>query len=104
MTYDAVGLAALADPSRRAIFEIVAERPRSVTEIARTLPISQPAVSQHLKLLKEARLVRAEPAGNRTIYHIDPVGLGRMRSWLDQFWERALASFEAEANEMEEDE
>ena len=103
MTYDVTGLMALADPTRRAVFEVVAEKPRSVADIARALPVSQPAVSQHLKVLKEARLVRAEPAGNRNIYHIDPVGLGRMRAWLDRFWDQALASFEAEANEIKEE-
>lgn len=96
MAYDFDGIAALADPTRRAVFELVGTRPRSVADLARALPVSQPAVSQHLKVLREARLVRAEPAGARTIYHIDPAGLGRMRAWLDRFWDGALENFKAE--------
>jgi DNA-binding transcriptional ArsR family regulator len=89
-------LTALADPTRRSIFELVAEKPRSVSDLARALPISQPAVSQHLKVLKEARLVRSEPSGAKNVYHVDPTGLGPMRAWLDQFWEAALNNFKQE--------
>ncbi|MGO4557344.1 metalloregulator ArsR/SmtB family transcription factor [Rhizobiales bacterium 3FA27D7] len=100
MTYDYAQIAALADPTRRTIFERVAQRPCSVAEITRTLPVSQSAVSQHLKVLKEARLVRMQPQGARNIYHIDPAGLGRMRAWLDQLWGDALDEFKLKA-EME---
>lgn len=95
MAYDYSQIAALADPTRRTIFERVAQRPCSVAEITRTLPVSQSAVSQHLKVLKEAQLVRMEPLGTRNIYHIDPAGLGRMRAWLDGFWSQTLAAYKA---------
>jgi DNA-binding transcriptional ArsR family regulator len=85
-------LAALADPTRRRIFELVGERPRPVAEIARELPVSQPAVSQHLKVLREAGLVRAVPKGASNVYHVDPAGLGQMRAWLDRFWVDALSN------------
>ena len=100
MTYDYAQIAALADPTRRTIFERVAQRPCSVAEITRTLPVSQSAVSQHLKVLKEAQLVRMQPRGARNIYHIDPAGLGRMRAWLDRLWGDALDGFKLKA-EME---
>lgn len=69
------------------------EEPRSVAALARQLPVSQPAVSQHLKILNYARLVRAVPKGASNIYHIDPQGLGEMRAWLDRMWDDALAAF-----------
>ncbi|MBP1882312.1 DNA-binding transcriptional ArsR family regulator [Ensifer mexicanus] len=87
--------AALADPTRRAIFERVAGQRQSVAELARTMPVSQPAISQHLKILKEARLVRDVPSGARRIYSIDPEGLGPLRAWLDRFWSEQLAAFKA---------
>lgn len=93
MTNRSAQLNALGDPTRRTIFEMVAERPRSVSELARSLPVSQPAVSQHLKVLREASLVRAEPRGASNIYHIDPAGLGQMRAWLDRFWSQTLAAY-----------
>lgn len=102
MAYSFDGIAALADPTRRAVFELVAAKPRSVADLARALPVSQPAVSQHLKVLREAHLVRAEPAGARQIYHIDPAGLGHMRAWLDQFWDRALENFKSEIDKRAE--
>jgi DNA-binding transcriptional ArsR family regulator len=71
--------------------------PRPVGEIARTLPVTRPAVSQHLKVLKEAGLVADRSEGTRRIYHIDPRGIGVMRAWLDQFWTSALDAFAAEA-------
>src|SRR5215469_17943964 len=89
-------LAALADPTRRVVFERLRNGPRAVGEIAETLPVSRPAVSQHLKVLKEAGLVSDRPDGARRIYAIDPQGLGQMRAWLDQFWEAALVAFAAE--------
>ena len=93
VTYQADGWTALGDPTRRAIFERIAVRPQAVVEIARELPVSRPAVSQHLKALKEARLVIDRPDGNRRIYAVDPSGLAAMRSQLDRFWNQALANF-----------
>ena len=104
MTYTMNGWAALADPTRRAIFERLVEHPSAVGELARELPVSRPAVSQHLKVLKEAGLVADEAKGTRRVYHIDPHGLGALRQWLDQFWAVALEAFKAEAErQMEED-
>ncbi|MDK1492312.1 metalloregulator ArsR/SmtB family transcription factor [Sinorhizobium sp. 7-81] len=95
MAYEDKLFAALADPTRRAIFEHVAGRRQSVAELARVMPVSQPAISQHLKVLKEARLVRDEASGARRIYSIDPEGLGPLRAWLDRFWSDQLAAFKA---------
>jgi DNA-binding transcriptional ArsR family regulator len=95
MTYRSA-LAALADPTRRRVFERLKRGPLPVGAIARGLPVSRPAVSQHLKVLKEAGLVTDRPEGNRRVYHIDPAGLGALRAWLDQFWEQTLAAFQAE--------
>ena len=92
-TYRADGWAALGDPTRRAIFERLAEHPRAVGELASALPVSRPAVSQHLKVLKDARLVVDRPAGNRRIYEVDPTGLGPLRADLERFWGRALANY-----------
>ncbi len=86
---------ALGDPTRRAIFEILADRPRPVGELARELPVSRPAVSQHLKVLKEAGLVRDQPVGTRRIYRLDPAGVEELRADLERFWSRALAGFKA---------
>lgn len=88
-------LNALADPTRRTIFERVAEHPRSVGELADGLPVSRPAVSQHLRVLKEARLVSDHRDGNRSIYQVDPDGLAVLRAYLDQFWTRALTAYKA---------
>ncbi|MEA3014947.1 MAG: hypothetical protein QOD42_3492 [Sphingomonadales bacterium] len=98
---NAPAFAALAEPTRQAIVEHLAARPMAVGELAALLPVSRPAVSQHLKVLKEAKLVRDEARGTRRIYSIDPAGLGRIRAWLDGFWDRALTSY-AEAAEKEE--
>lgn len=101
-TYAVDAWTALGDPSRRQIFELLAERPRSVTEIARGLPISRPAVSQHLRVLKQARLVQARPEGTRRIYQVDPEGLAALRAELDRFWGKALENFKQIAKqEME---
>jgi DNA-binding transcriptional ArsR family regulator len=89
-------LAALADPTRRRVFERLKSGPKPVGAIARGLPVSRPAVSQHLKVLKEAGLVADRPEGTRRVYFIDPHGLGALRKWLDQFWDDALAAFQAE--------
>jgi DNA-binding transcriptional ArsR family regulator len=88
-------LTALSDPTRRAIFERLAAEPRAVGELARGLPVSRPAVSQHLKVLKDAGLVFDRPAGTRRIYQVDPAGLGALRAYLDQFWSTALAAYKA---------
>jgi DNA-binding transcriptional ArsR family regulator len=95
MTYRADEWAALGDPTRRAIFERLADRPRAVGELARELPVSRPAVSQHLKVLKDAGLVVDRPAGNRRIYQLDPDGVGALRAQLDRFWSRALTAYKA---------
>jgi DNA-binding transcriptional ArsR family regulator len=95
MTYAAHGLAALGDPTRRAIFEALADHPSAVGELARELPVSRPAVSQHLKVLKDAGLVIDRRAGNRRIYQLDPAGVGALRAYLDGFWNRALTAFKA---------
>jgi|SRR5690242_12206558 len=96
MTNAARVFSALYDPTRRAVLERLRDGPRAVGDIARGLPVSRPAVSQHLKVLKEAGLVGDRSEGTRRIYHIDPKGLGAMRAWLDQFWDSALAAFAAE--------
>lgn len=96
MTYETT-LAALADPTRRRVFERLKSGPQSVGAIARRMPVSRPAVSQHLKVLKEAGLVADHPEGTRRVYYIDPNGLGALRRWLDQFWDQALTAFQAEA-------
>src|SRR5262245_9550987 len=92
---------ALADPTRRRVFERLARGPRAVGELAKGLPVSRPAVSQHLKVLKEAGLVRDQAQGTRRVYEIDPKGLGAMRAWLDRFWDEALESFRNEAEKQE---
>lgn len=86
---------ALADPTRRGIFELLAGSPRSVVEIAAQLPVSRPAVSQHLKVLQEAGLVHFERTGTRNIYQLDPDGLRAMRSYLDELWTQALGDLKS---------
>ena len=88
---------ALHDPTRRAVLERLRSGPRAVGEIARGLPVTRPAVSQHLKALKDAGLVADRSEGTRRIYTIDPKGLGAIRAWLDRFWEAALAASAKEA-------
>ncbi len=92
---------ALGDPTRRAIFERLAERPLAVGELASELPVSRPAVSQHLKVLKRAGLVTDHPAGTRRIYQLNPEGVGALRDYLDGFWNRSLAAFKRAAEEGE---
>lgn len=103
MAGDMVQLAALGDSTRRRIFELVSARPRTVVELTRELTVSQSAVSQHLKVLRESRLVRAEPKGASNVYHIDPAGLGQMRAWLDRFWGRTLAAYKVAVEKSVED-
>jgi DNA-binding transcriptional ArsR family regulator len=90
-------LAALADPTRRRVFEQLRSGPQPVGVIAAGMPVSRPAVSQHLKVLKEAGLVGDRAEGTRRVYYIDPHRLGALRAWLDSFWDDALASFQSEA-------
>jgi len=86
-------LDALGDPTRRAIFEQLAERPSAVVDLADRLPVSRPAVSQHLKMLREAGLVRDVQVGTRRVYSLDPDGLAGLRDYLERFWRTALHSF-----------
>ncbi len=96
MAYE-TALNALADPTRRQVFERLRAGPSSVGALAEKLPVSRPAVSQHLKVLKEAGLVGDRAEGTRRVYYIDPKGLAGIRRWLDQFWDEALTAFAAEA-------
>ena len=90
-------LIALGDPTRKAIFERLAAGPLAVGEIARDMPVSRPAVSQHLRVLKEARLVTDRPAGNRRLYEVDPAGVRALREYFDSFWNQALLAFKEAA-------
>src|SRR5580704_697682 len=92
---------ALADPTRRRVFEKLSSGPKSVGAIARGLPVSRPAVSQHLRVLKDAGLVADRAEGTRRVYSIDPHGLGALRKWLDQFWDAALQAFAEEVERSE---
>jgi len=89
---------ALGDPTRRAIFERLAKRPLPVGELAATLPVTRPAVSQHLRILKDAGLVSETSIGTRRIYRIDPRGIGAIREWLDDHWSLALDAFKGFAD------
>ena len=91
---DAVG-----DPTRRAIFERLRHGPKSVGEIADWLPVSRPAVSQHLRVLKEANLVTERREGTKRLYRLDPSGLAHLRAYFDEFWTQALADFKAVADD-----
>ena len=103
-TADALtALGALADPTRRRIFERLLPGPLAVHEIADGLPVTRPAVSQHLRVLNEAGLVTARAEGTRRLYAISPEGMGALRSWMDEFWGRALEGFRAAAEEAVED-
>ena len=96
--------AALGDRSRRAIVLRLAERPHAVVDLANSLPLSRPAVSQHLKVLKDARLVAEHAEGTRRIYHLNEAGLAALRDQLDTFWSRALGGFQTLADQPEEKE
>jgi len=102
MTYHGNGFYALSDPTRREIFERLAQRPQAVGELAERLPVSRPAVSQHLKVLKEAGLVVERAQGTRRVYRVDTAGVEAMRRYLDRFWDRALLAFK-KAAEKEKD-
>ena len=103
-TYEASGWSALGDRTRRAIFERLVERPCAVGELAVGLPVSRPAVSQHLKVLKDAGLVIDHPVGNRRVYAINPDGLSALRADLDRFWTSALTAYKAAVEQPEEEE
>lgn|SRR5512147_447778 len=96
MANENLAFKALADATRREVFERLAAGPKAVGELADELPVSRPAVSQHLKALKAAGLVSEHRDGTRRVYQIDPNGLGEVRAWLDRFWDTALAAFQAE--------
>jgi DNA-binding transcriptional ArsR family regulator len=96
-------LEALADPTRRAIFELLAAGPRSVSALSDELPVTRPAVSQHLRVLREARLVGSQAEGTRRIYHVDPRGLADARAYLTSFWTAAMQDFSHHAEGIEED-
>lgn len=98
----ASGFVALGDPTRRLIFERLARRPLPVGKLAAGLDVTRPAVSQHLKVLKEAGLVMDEKDGTRRVYRVDPRGVEAMRNYLDRFWDRAMAAFKAAAEEEKE--
>ena len=95
MTYGSA-LQCLSDPTRRRVFERLRAGPQSVGVLAAGLPVSRPAVSQHLKALKAAGLVIDRSEGTRRVYYIDPEGLGELRRWIDEFWDDALKSFKHE--------
>ena len=104
MTNHGAVLTALADPTRRAIFERLAGSPSAVGDLARQLPVSRPAVSQHLKVLKSAGLVTDHADGTRRIYSVDSAGVGAIRDYFEQFWQQSLARFKAAASQpMRED-
>jgi DNA-binding transcriptional ArsR family regulator len=101
---DENGLGALNDATRRAIVLSLAARPRAVVELAAELPVSRPAVSQHLKVLKEAGLVVDRPVGNRRLYELDPGGVAVLRAWLDRIWSEALSAFKTAAEQPTQEE
>jgi DNA-binding transcriptional ArsR family regulator len=93
LTYRHDGWTALGDPTRKAIFELLLERPRAVVELAGELPVTRPAVSQHLRVLKDVGLVIDQPNGSRRIYRADPDGLAKLRADLERYWGKALAAY-----------
>jgi DNA-binding transcriptional ArsR family regulator len=102
-TYRREVLRALGDPTRREIFERLSQSPLAVGQLAQELPISRPAVSQHLKVLKEVGLVFDRPAGTRRVYHVDPQAVAALREYFDTFWGQALRSFQAAAEQSRSD-
>jgi DNA-binding transcriptional ArsR family regulator len=101
-TYQQQALQALGDPTRREIFERLTAGPLAVGELAQELPITRPAVSQHLKVLKDAGLVFDRPSGTRRVYQVDPEAVAALREYFDSFWSHALTSFRAAAEEKDE--
>jgi DNA-binding transcriptional ArsR family regulator len=104
MAYRASALLALGDPTRLAIFERLADSPQAVVDLARELPVSRPAVSQHLRVLKDAGLVIDQAVGNRRIYRVDPDGLAALRDQLDRFWSKTLAAYKATVEQTSQEE
>ncbi len=104
VTYQLDAWSALGDRTRRAIFERLAARPSAVGELADGLPVSRPAVSQHLKVLKDAGLVVDQRAGNRRIYRVNPEGLGELRADLDRFWTSALVAYKVAVEQQQQEE
>ena len=96
-----VAITALGDPTRRTIFERLAARPRAVGELADELPVSRPAVSQHLRVLRDAGLVTERPEGTRRVYRVDPNGVASLRAYFESFWDALLADFKVEAEAQE---
>ena len=103
MAYRSAALLALGDPTRLAILERLADRPSAVVDLARELPVSRPAVSQHLRVLKDAGLVIDQAVGNRRIYRVDPDGLAGVRDQLERFWTKALAAYRATVEQESEE-
>jgi DNA-binding transcriptional ArsR family regulator len=103
-TYGSDGWTALGDPTRKAIFELLVDRPRAVGELAGEVPISRPAVSQHLRVLKDAGLVIDRPVGTRRVYRVDPDGLEALRADLERFWGQTLAAYKTAAEQAIEEE
>jgi DNA-binding transcriptional ArsR family regulator len=100
---NALALEALGDPTRRAMFEHLSQRPCAVGELAELVPVSRPAVSQHLKVLKAAGLVTEDREGTRHIYRLDPDGVAELRDYLDRFWSSAMGAFKATVHQREEE-
>jgi DNA-binding transcriptional ArsR family regulator len=103
MTYRDAALLALGDPTRLAILERLTDGPSAVVDLARELPVSRPAVSQHLRVLKDAGLVIDQAVGNRRIYRVDPDGLAGVRDQLERFWTKALAAYKATVEQTSEE-
>ena len=103
-TYRSDAWIALGDPTRKAIFELLVDRPRAVGELAGELPVSRPAVSQHLRVLRDAGLVTDTPVGTRRVYRVEPDGLEALRADLERFWGRALAAYRTAAEQASEEE
>ena len=103
MAYREAALLALGHPTRLAILERLSDRPSAVVDLARELPVSRPAVSQHLRVLKDAGLVIDQAVGNRRIYRVDPDGLARVRDQLERFWTKALAAYKATVEQSSEE-
>lgn len=100
-TYQSDAWTALGDPTRKAIFELLADRPRAVGELAGELPVTRPAVSQHLRVLKDAGLVVDRAVGTRRIYRVEPDGLAALRADLERFWGKALANYKLVVEQSE---
>jgi DNA-binding transcriptional ArsR family regulator len=97
MTNLSARLGVLADPTRRTVFERLAQGPRSVTQLAHRLPVTRPAVSQHLRVLKDVGLVSSRAVGTRRLYQVEPRAIAELRNYFDRFWSDALAAFKQEA-------